>query len=93
MKIRFFWMLLVLLAAGTRSVANERATVIVVAGAPGEDEYATVFAHLGQFAFEPGDAVLHAAAVDLELGFAGTAGADAAALALQMRPTAYQSGT
>jgi hypothetical protein len=32
------------LAAVTRSVASERATVIVVAGAPGEDEYATVFA-------------------------------------------------
>lgn len=44
MKTRFFWMLFVLLAAGTRSVANERATVIVVVGAPGEDEYATVFA-------------------------------------------------
>lgn len=37
-------MLFVLLAAGTRSVANERAKVIVVVGAPGEDEYATVFA-------------------------------------------------
>ena len=44
MKTRFFWMLFVLLAAGTRTVANERATVIVVVGAPGEDEYATVFA-------------------------------------------------
>ncbi len=44
MKTPFIFLLLVLLAAVTRSFANERATVIVVAGAPGEDEYATVFA-------------------------------------------------
>jgi hypothetical protein len=44
MKTSFFLLVLVVLAAVTRSVASERATVIVVAGAPGEDEYATVFA-------------------------------------------------
>jgi hypothetical protein len=43
MKNRFGLLLVVLLVAVTRSFAQERATVIVVAGAPGEDEYAKEF--------------------------------------------------
>jgi len=44
MNNRFGLLLIVLLVAVTRSFAQERATVIVVAGAPGEDEYAKEFA-------------------------------------------------
>ena len=44
MKTRFIFALLGLMLAATPGRANDRATVIVVAGAAGEDEYAPVFA-------------------------------------------------
>ncbi len=44
-----------------------------------------------EVAFEPGDAVLHAAAVDFELGLARAARADSAALAGEVRPHAGEA--
>ena len=76
--------------AGVR-VAHERDEWPVVAQAAFALD-APVFAHLGQFALEPGDAVLHAAAVDLELGFAGAACADAAGLSREVTPHAGEAG-
>ena len=43
MKTRLGFLLMILLFAVTRGAANDRATVIVVAGAPGEDEYTKDF--------------------------------------------------
>jgi hypothetical protein len=51
-----------------------------------------VFAHLGKFALETADALLDAAAVDLELCFTGAARADAAALAGKVIPHAGEAG-
>jgi hypothetical protein len=44
MKTRFYFVVFVLCLAAVRLGAAERATVIVVAGAPGEEEYGKVFA-------------------------------------------------
>ncbi len=50
-----------------------------------------VLADIGEIALEAGDALLDAAAVDLELSLAGAAGADAAALAGKVCPHAGEA--
>ncbi len=75
--------------AGVR-VADERGERPVVAQASLALDGA-ILANVLQIAFEPGDALLHAAAVHLELRFTRAARADAAALAREVRPHAREA--